>query len=294
MILVTGASGALGTLVVERLAGVSTVTAGSRTPANVTATVPTRHIDFDQPATLASAFRGVDTLVMISAGYADDDVVIARHGAAADAADAAGVSHVVYTSLIGAADHTTLAVAHRWTEARLAAGRATVTILRNGLYPQIPAGLAALATPPTNHDLVRAPWGSGTVATVTRENLADVAATVAAQVDSDLTAGRQPRHESTYELDGTAAYSGVDVAAALTERRGRPVRYEAVPLGAVWPALAASGLKPYQVGHAMSILSNVGAGLLAGGRSDLPRLLDAPPRDVLEPILALFDQQSHP
>ena len=63
---------------------------GARSGDGVTA----RRIDFDDPASLADGFRGADVLVFISAGYAADDVVLARHGAVVDAAEAAGVRHV--------------------------------------------------------------------------------------------------------------------------------------------------------------------------------------------------------
>ena len=78
MILVTGTSGALGRLVVHRLTDPAgpTVVAGTRSPSP-----GARRIDFDDPATLAAGFSGVDVLVFVSAGYAEDDVVLARHGA---------------------------------------------------------------------------------------------------------------------------------------------------------------------------------------------------------------------
>ena len=92
-------------------------------------------IEFDDPASLD--FSGVDVLLLISAGYGEDDEVTARHGAAIDAAERAGVGHIVYTSLSGAGDHLTFALAHRWTERRLRRGRARWTILRNGLYAEL-------------------------------------------------------------------------------------------------------------------------------------------------------------
>ncbi|MEU8521107.1 NAD(P)H-binding protein [Streptomyces sp. NPDC048577] len=100
MLLVTGVSGALGRLVAERLAGRDDVVLGTR------AGLPgTRRVDFDEPGTLAAAFTGVDTLLMISAGYGEDDTVVARHEAAISAAERAGVRHLVYTSLAGDGDH---------------------------------------------------------------------------------------------------------------------------------------------------------------------------------------------
>ncbi|GGU79183.1 hypothetical protein GCM10010275_12550 [Streptomyces litmocidini] len=83
-LLVTGVSGALGSLVAERLAGRDDVVLGTR------AGLPgTRPLDFDAPETLPEAFAGVETLLPISAGYGEDDVAIARHEAAISAAGAA-------------------------------------------------------------------------------------------------------------------------------------------------------------------------------------------------------------
>jgi hypothetical protein len=94
----------------------SNVAAGTRAATAAGA----RRIDFDRPETLTAGFGGVDVLVFVSAGYAEDDVVLASHGAVIAAAASVGVRHVIYTSLAGSADRLTIALAHRWTEARLA------------------------------------------------------------------------------------------------------------------------------------------------------------------------------
>jgi hypothetical protein len=77
-----------------------------------------RDADHDQP--LTAGFAGVDVLMFLSAGFAEDDVALARHGAVVDAAAAAEVRHVIYTSLAGSGNQITIALPHRWTEARLA------------------------------------------------------------------------------------------------------------------------------------------------------------------------------
>ncbi|MER5422478.1 NAD(P)H-binding protein [Streptosporangium roseum] len=281
MILVTGASGALGKLVAGRLAGRDDLVAGTRSPEPSPAGPPVRRVDFDDPASLAGGFAGVRTLLIISAGYAEDDVVIARHGAAIEAAATAGVKHVIYTSLAGSGDHLTIALPHRWTEAALAAAPFDTTVLRNGLYAEVPVGLTMMAGSGAVPGVLAAPWGHGQVSVVAREDLADVAARVVAEVQDDVAAGRRSRHAGrTYELDGVETIGAEDVAAALADVRGVPVSYRPSPLGAVWTALAAKGVPPYQVAHAVSIFSNIGAGLLAGERTDLPGLLGAAPRPV--------------
>jgi uncharacterized protein YbjT (DUF2867 family) len=289
MILVTGVSGALGGLVLDGLSAVDglEVVAGTRSGDGTT----TRRIDFDDPATLAEGFKGVDVLVFISAGYAEDDVVLARHGAVTDAATAAGVRHVIYTSLAGSGDLMTLALPHRWTEARLAAAPFDVTILRNGLYAEIPVGLAAAgADSAATTGVFAAALGDGRVSVVAKEDLADVAVRVAAETQRDLDAAGRSRHaDKTYELEGVTAIGGHDIAEVLTSALGRTVEYRTVSLCDTRKALEGSGLEPYQVTHSLSLFSNVNAGLLEAHDTDLTTLLPTEPRPVHDLIVKAVD-----
>jgi uncharacterized protein YbjT (DUF2867 family) len=285
MILVTGVSGALGGLVLDGLSAaddlevVGGTHSGERTSA--------RRIDFDDPATLAEGFRGVDVLVFISAGYAEDDVVLARHGAVADAATAAGVRHVIYSSLAGSGDLLTLALPHRWTEARLAAAPFDVTILRNGLYAEVPVGLAtAGAQSAAATGVFAAALGDGRVSVVAKEDLADVAVRVATDTQRDLDAHGRSRHAGkTYELEGVTTIGGRDIAEVLTSALGRTVEYQAVSLHDTRKALDGSGLEPYQVTHALSLFANANAGLLEAHDTDLTALLSTEPRPVYDLII---------
>lgn len=262
MILVTGVSGALGGLIfggLSRMHGLEVVS-GTRSGDGTTA----RRIDFDDPASLAGRFGGVDVLVFVSAGYAEDDVVLARHAAVVDAAGTAGVRHVIYTSLAGSGDLTTIALPHRWTEKRLAAAPFDVTILRNGLYTELLAGLAVgAAESAARTGVFAAAFGTGRMSVVARQDLADVAVRVAAEVHHDLAAGRRSRHAGrTYELEGVEAVGGQDIAVALGAALGRRVDYRPISLGAARAELAGSGLEPYQITHTLSLFSNLEAGCL--------------------------------
>ena len=254
--LITGASGALGSLVHARLAerGLDAL-AGSRDPAAFGAAG--RRLDFDDPATLD--LHGVGTLVLISAGYAEDDVVVARHGRVIAAAEEHGVRHVVYTSLTGAGDQLGMALAHRWTERRLAASPILATILRNGLYAEL---LGELCTPVDG--AVRTPLGEGALAAVAREDLADVTAAVAADP--------APHADRTYELVGTEGVSGADVAADLA------VPYAPMTLGETRATLTSPPLLPFQPPMLLSIFSAVAHGFLGGTDGDLRDLLGREPR----------------
>ncbi|GLW99295.1 NAD(P)H-binding protein [Microtetraspora sp. NBRC 16547] len=285
MILVTGISGGIGGLIFRRLSdqdGIDVV-GGTRSGDGVTA----RRIDFDDPASLADGLRGVDVLVFVSAGYAEDDVVLARHGAVVDAAEAAGVRHVVYTSLARSGDMLTIALPHRWTEARLAEASFDVTILRNGLYAEVPVGLATTsAALAAETGVFAAAFGAGQVSVVAKEDLADVAVRVAAEIQRDLSASRRSHHAGkTYELEGVEAIGGQDIAEVLSDALDRPVHYQPISLSTTRKALADSGLEPYQITHTLSIFSNISAGYLQAHDTDLTALLPAEPRPVRDQIV---------
>lgn len=275
MILVTGASGGLGGLVLERLAATGAVLAGSRTPHRVVTGADVRRLDFDTPASLVSGFRGAEVVLLISAGQGEDDTVITRHGAAIDAAERAGVGHIVYTSLTGAGDCLALALTHRWTERRLMAGRADWTILRNGLYAELAVPGATHAAATGRYD---GPMGDGQWAAVAREDLADVAAKITADAASHR--GR------IYELVGDRAVSGADIARTVGGATGRDVSYEPTDLTQLREGLTRAGLPAWQVPTVVSSFANIAAGFLADTGGDLPALLDAPPRSALAVLAA--------
>ncbi|GAB3237728.1 SDR family oxidoreductase [Glycomyces halotolerans] len=283
MIMVTGASGALGSLITTGLveAGAAVV-AGTREPsAFAAADVPARRVDFDDPGPLPESFAGIDVLVLVSAGYSEDDVVIARHRAAIRAAEGAGVRHVVYTGLAKAGDHLSIALAHRATERILAASSLECTVLGNGIYAELIADASAEAE---QSGVVGLPMGEGKIAVVAREDLAEAAARVAAEGDADP---GNPHRGRTYELVGTEAIGGVDLASELARRHGRPIVYRPQGLATFREALCDAGLLQYQIAHSVSIFSNIGAGYLDGTESDLPALLGRAPRRLADVIAAL-------
>jgi NAD(P)H dehydrogenase (quinone) len=264
MILLTGGSGQLSTLIAQgaRHAGLD-IRIGSRHRPD--AADPSRsRIDFDDPQSLD--FQDVETLFMVSAGYAEDDVVIRRHDAVIAAAIRSGVRHVVYTSLSGTGDHLAFSLAHRWTEKRLKDSRLAWTILRNGLYAEL---IGALAAPIDG--VMRGPFGTALLSPVARQDLADAAVTVLQ--DSQAHAGR------SYELSGVDAWSIPDLAAFLG------AAYQPWSLEEMRASLTGAPLKPFQPPMLMSIYSSAAAGFLHSGRTDLPALLSARPRPTL-PIAA--------
>ncbi|MHA7305259.1 NAD(P)H-binding protein [Arthrobacter sp. TMN-49] len=250
MILVTGTSGQLGRSIVESLnAAAVPVVGGTRTPA---AGANERRIDFDDPGTLN--FKGVDTLVLVSAGYAEDDVVIFRHDRAVAAAERDGVHHIIYTSLATDGDHLGFALAHRWTERRIQASGLRWTILRNGIYAEL---LGALMAP--SGDVVTAPLGNAGVAVVARADLAAAASVVARNPEAH--AGR------VYDLVGSHAVTAQDVA------RHAGLDYRPESLTARRETLNTNGLLPFQPSMLLSAYSAIANGFLAGTTTDLEKLI---------------------
>ncbi|MDH6368694.1 NAD(P)H dehydrogenase (quinone) [Paenibacillus sp. PastF-3] len=196
-IAITGATGQFGSLVIESL--LKTVPAGDlvvsvRNPDKAsdlkTRGVEVRHGDFDQPETLATAFAGVDRLLIVSAD-GDNETRIRQHKAAVNAAVKAGVGFIAYTS-VGDAEKSELFLAevHRVTEETIRATGIPFSFLRNNWYMENEVGSIQGA-------VAGAPWvtsaGSGKVGWAARGDYAEAAANV-------LTG---EGHENTvYELSG--------------------------------------------------------------------------------------------
>ncbi|MEV4537840.1 NAD(P)H-binding protein [Asanoa sp. NPDC049518] len=256
MIFVTGANGNLGsaTLAALRSRGAPAV-GGSRTPGP-----GQRRLDLDDPATVA--LTGVTTLVLISAGYAEDDQVVARHATAVDAAARDGVRHIVYTSLTGAGDHLGFALAHRATERLVRASGVPWTILRNGLYAELFGSLLTWTG-----DGLESAFGDGALAAVARADLAEAAATVAATPTEH--AGR------VHDLVGTKI-----TAAQIADRLD--VKHHSITLTEYRRRLLdQTGLLPFQPPMLASIATSVRHGFLDATTPDLASILDRPPRDPL-------------
>ncbi|MBV2156316.1 NAD(P)H-binding protein [Kitasatospora sp. SUK 42] len=240
MFAITGASGRLGRLTLAALVdrvGAAGVVAVTRTPGAVAQTrrVRTRTADFADPATLPAAFDGVRRLLLISADRTPGR--LALHRAAIGAAVAAGVEHVVYTSVVRAADPgnpVPEALDHGRTEALLTASGLAHTVLRVNVWPDLLllSGLARLAV---SAGELPSSAGDGRVGYVSR---ADTALAAAA-----LLAGEGAPPGRLLDFTGPGLTDG-QVASALTEATGRPVRHRPVADHEVAGALTALGVPP--------------------------------------------------
>ena len=217
MIVVTGATGLLGGAVVERLLGkvpAAEIGVSVRDPAKATALadrgVRVRRGDYDDAASLAHAFEGAEQLLLVSAA-ATGEPALRQHATAIDAARAAGVRRIVYTSHMGANPASAFAPMpdHAATEAMLADSGLAFTALRNGFYTS--SGRMLLGQALETGELA-AP-ADGPVSWTAHDDLAEAAAIVL--TDEGRCEGPTP------PLTGSAA---LDLAGLAAEALGRPIR----------------------------------------------------------------------
>ncbi len=263
MIVITGASGQLGRLVIEAL--LQTVPAGEivaavRHPEKIADLaargVQVRVADYDQPASLAAAFAGADKLLLISANEVGRRVP--QHRAVIEAAKAAGVGLLAYTSLLHAdSSPLPLAAEHQETEALIRASGLPAVILRNGWYTE--NYLAGIPTA-LQYGVVLGSAGAGRIASAAR---ADYAAAAAAVLTRDDQAGR------IYELAGDASYTLAELAAEIAKQSGQAVNYQNLPESEFKAALLGAGLPDFLV----TLLAESDVGASKGGLFDDSRRL---------------------
>jgi NAD(P)H dehydrogenase (quinone) len=273
-IAVTGATGRLGGRVARRLseAGVSqrlVVRDASRAPALPGSEVAVA--SYGDRDALARALEGIATLLFVSASESPDR--LDQHFTLVEAAAAAGVRHVVYTSFFGAAPRATFTLArdHWATEQRLRETGVAVTLLRNNLYLDFFPMMVG------DDGVIRGPAGRGRVAAVAQADIADVAAAVLREPGAH--AGR------TYELTGPAAPTLDEIAAVLSRHLGREIRYHDESIEEAYRSRARYGAERWQVDAWVSTYAAIQAGELARVTSDVERVAGHPALG-LEDVLA--------
>jgi len=233
-IAITGATGHFGRIAVARLkarVAASDIVALARTPAKAADLgVPVRAADYAQGGTLGAALAGVDSLLLVSSSEVGQRA--AQHRNVIEAAKAAGVRHIVYTSLLHA-DTSTLPVLpaeHLETEALVKASGIPWTILRNGWYVENHTGSlkGALAA-----GALLGSAGNGRLSSATRADYAEAAVAVLTGTGH---AGR------SYELAADDAFTLADLAAELSRQSGKAIPYRNLPEAEYAAALAGMGL----------------------------------------------------
>ena len=217
---VTGATGQLGTLVVEKLKEkglASNVVALLRNPEKAAGLgVEAREFDYNNPAKLVDALKGIEKLILISGNELGKRAE--QHANVIEAAKKAGVKWVVYTSLLHA-DTSSLSLApeHHATEKALQASGLTYTILRNGWYTENYTGSVAGAVAA---GAFIGSAGDGKISSAARADFADAAVAVV------TSAGHENK---VYELAGDESYTLAELAAEISKQTGKAIPYNNLP-----------------------------------------------------------------
>ncbi|MDP9857480.1 SDR family oxidoreductase [Agrobacterium tumefaciens] len=221
-ILITGAGGNLGSLVIKHLLETEKVPAGdivaaSRTPeklADLAAKgIEARKADFNDPATLRTAFAGIDKLLIVSTDALDGQGTrLKQHKAAVAAAKEAGVGRVFYTSLPRPDESVVLfAPDHLGTEKAILETGLPYTFFRNNWYQEN----ILMAVP---HALSVGQWfvatGDGGIPYIARD---DAARAIAAGL------AKKPAENKIYTLTGAELLTSAEVAAIVSEVTGKPL-----------------------------------------------------------------------
>ncbi|SDC57182.1 NAD(P)H dehydrogenase (quinone) [Geodermatophilus telluris] len=280
---VTGATGGLGRRAVEELLdrGVPAgdVVAVVRRPdaaADLAARgVQVREGDYSRPETLPGALAGVTRLLLVSGS--EPGARVAQHRAVAEAAAAAGVQRLVYTSIAHADTSTNpLAPEHRETEEVLREVGVPTTVLRNSWYVenytrQLDQYLAS--------GEILGAAGEGRVSVAPRADYA-VAAATALLADQE--------GSGVLELGGPGV-TLAELAAAVTEATGTPVRYRDLPADEYAAALQEAGMDAGTAGFVAGIDASIARGELDTGEETLTALLGRQVTPLVEAVRAARD-----
>lgn len=282
MIAITGATGQLGQLVIEQL--LNTVPANQivaivRNPTKAEALsqqgITVRQGDYADESTMTSALKGVEKLLLISSSEVGQRAT--QHQNVINAAKAAGVKFIAYTSLLHA-DKSPLGlhVEHVATEKALAESGIPYALLRNGWYTE---NYLASAPPALEHGVFIGAAGEGKIASATR---ADYAAAAAKVISGDGHAG------NVYELAGDHAWTLSELAAELSKQSGKNVAYQNMSEADFAAALKGVGLP---AGLA-EMLADSDVGASKGGLFDdshtLSKLIGRPTTPLSESIKAIL------
>jgi uncharacterized protein YbjT (DUF2867 family) len=259
---ITGSTGRLGGRVVRLLDGVPrrlVVRDAARAPA--LAGCETAVATYDDGAAVRAALTGVETVFMVSG--AEHPERVAQHRSFVDAAAAAGVSHLVYTSFYGASPTATFTLArdHHATEEHIRASGLAFTFLRDNLYADFFPLMA------DEQGVIRGPAGDGRVAAVAMDDIAAVAA--------EVLRNPAPHAGATYDLTGPVPLTLHEVAEIITAS-GRPVRYVPETIEEAYASRAVYGAPPWQVDAWVSTYTAIASGELAAVSDAVPRLLGRP------------------
>jgi NAD(P)H dehydrogenase (quinone) len=276
-IVVTGATGHLGRLVIDELLArvpadqvVAVVRDVEKASELAARGVELRVADYSEPETLENAFKTGDTVLLISGNEMGQR--IAQHQAVIAAAQEAGVVRLAYTGVLGGPEADfKLAAEHKATEQAILESGLTYTFLRNGWYNENYTEQLAVQL---EHGVVGSA-DEGRIASAARADYAAAAAVV-------LTG--EGHEKKAYELSGDTAWTLAEYAAEVAKQSGKDVAYNKVPAEVHLGILTGAGLPEPLADVLVDVDNAIELGLLAGRSGDLSRLIGRPTTPIADSI----------
>ncbi|MDP4502100.1 SDR family oxidoreductase [Nonomuraea turcica] len=277
MIVVTGASGHLGRLVIEELkkrVPAERIVAAARTPEKAADLgVEVREADYDRPETLKGALGDATRVLLISGLDANR---AQQHAAVVDAAKEAGAV-LAYTSAPNAdLTEAALAADHKATEAYIKASGVAYTLLRNNWYHENYEQSITIAP---QLGAVYGAAGDGRIAAASR---ADYAAGAAAVLAGEGHEGK------VYELSGDTAWTLAELAAEISAVTGKEITYQDLPKDDYAGVLAGAGVPAPMAGVLADVDVQISHGWLAQTPGTLRELIGRPTQPIGEYVRTLL------
>jgi len=284
MILVTGATGHLGTAVLQTLLQkmpANQLAALVRDEAKATALqaqgVSIRVGTYGDVAALDRAMQGIEQVLLISGG--GEDEALQEHQNVIDAAQRAGVQCLAYTSRALKEPETLvnkLMVRHFQTEDYIKASGLPHIIFRNILYMDV---LPLFTGPNVLETGINLPAGQGKVSFALRSDMGEAIANVL--LERDFTS-------RTYHFTGAKAYSFADLAAALTKAFGKNVTYTPVENAAFAAGMRQRGVPELAIERTIGFMTDIRHGQESEVSPDLATALGRQPASLLEGVEQLY------
>ena len=288
MILITGAAGHLGRIVIEHLlehgdpGRVAAFVRDAGKAADLEARgVDVRLGDYDDVASLEAAMKGVEKVLLISGTERDEERGLRQHGNVVDAARRAGVRSIAYTGRAirdpGALENPPM-VRHHQTEALIRESGLTYVLFRNALYF---GTLNYFIGRPdgTFETEIRLPTGRGKVAFALRSELGEAIANALDRDDDE---------DRVYTLTAGEAWSFDDVARALGELSGKPVTFTPTDKATYEAEMEARGVPGPMVRLLQGFYADIRDGQLDEVTPELEALLGRKPATLEEGLKSLF------
>lgn len=285
MILVTGATGHLGSATIDFLLKklpasqlVALVRDAGKAANLLEKGVTVRVGTYDDTVSLDNAMQGVDKVLLIAG--TDEDNRVQQHKNVVDAAKKAAVQRIAYTSRT-LKDRSTMAnqlmEGHFQTEDYIKASGLTYTLFRNVLYMDV---LPQFVGPNVFDTGINLPAGQGRVPFALRNEMGEAMANALAIDDKE---------NKFYQLTGNETYSLGDVAATLTDLSGKQVNYTPLDKSAFEAQMKGRGVPEPVIAKVVGFLTDIKNGQEDDISADLSTLLGRKPASLKEGLKTIFN-----